>query len=125
MFFPRGGSAQVMRYLAKSLAEHGWESTLVAGSAPGESDAREFFKGLDVRPVDYSAALEADDPLGADPPLHPSYEDREDAPDKVFAKVDDETYEHLVDAWQKLLTDAGAGDADVIHLNHLTPINEA
>jgi glycosyltransferase involved in cell wall biosynthesis len=125
MFFPRGGSAQVTRYLAKSLAEHGWESTLVAGSAPGEADATEFFKGLDVRPVDYSAALEAEDPLLAHPPMHPSYEDREGAPDRVFAKVDDPTYEHLVEAWQKLLTDAGAADADVLHLNHLTPMNEA
>src|SRR5829696_3702551 len=125
MFFPRGGSAQVMRYLGKNLAENGWEPTVVAGSARDEADATKFFDGLDVRPVDYRAALEADDPLRADPPLHPSYEDREEAPDKVFAKVDDETYEHLVEAWQKLLTDAGAGHADVIHLNHLTPINEA
>ena len=125
MFFPRGGSAQVMRYLAKNLAGNGWEPTLVAGSAPGEADAAKFFEGLDVRPVDYAAALEADDPLLAHPPMHPSFEDREGAPDKLFAKVDDQTYEHLVESWEHQLREAGAGDADLIHLNHLTPINEA
>jgi glycosyltransferase involved in cell wall biosynthesis len=57
--------------------------------------------------------------------MHPSFEDREDAPDKVFAKVDDETYEHLVEAWEGHLKAAGAADADIIHLNHLTPMNEA
>ena len=125
MFFPRGGSAQVTRYLAGSLAENGWEPTIVAGSAPGQADARRFFRGLDVRPVDYSRALESDNPLRADPPMHPSFEDRADAPDRVFARVDDATYEHLVDAWEEILLDAGAADADLIHLNHLTPMNEA
>lgn len=125
MFFPRGGSAQVMRYLSRNLRAHGWEPTIVAGSAAGEADAREFFSGLDVRPVDYSEALSSDDPLRCDPPLHPSYEDREGAPDRVFARVDDETYEHLVGAWERELREAGAGDADLLHLNHLTPINEA
>ena len=125
MFFPRGGSAQVMRYLSRSLAENGWEPTIVAGSARGEAEATDFFRGLDVRPVDYGAALESADPLRADPPMHPSYEDREGAPDRVFAKVDDDTYEHLVSAWEEHLRDAGAGDADIIHLNHLTPMNEA
>ena len=125
MFFPRGGSAQVVKYVARNLPEHGWEPTIVVGSAKDEADAKAFYEGLDVRPVDYGPALEADDPLRADPPLHPSYEDREDAPDRVFAKVDDETYEHLVSAWEEHLRDAGAADADLLHLNHLTPMNEA
>jgi len=125
MFFPRGGSAQVMRYLGRNLTDHGWEVTLVAGSASDEADATKFFDGMDVRPVDYGAALEADDPLLADPPMHPSFEDREDAPDRVFARVDDETYEHLVSSWEGLLRDAGAAEADILHLNHLTPMNEA
>jgi glycosyltransferase involved in cell wall biosynthesis len=128
MFFPRGGSAQVVRYVARNLPDNGWEPVIVAGSAgdPGdEGNAESFFEGLDVHPVDYSAALEADDPLRADPPLHPSFEDRPDAPDRVFAKVDDETYEHLVDVWERELREAGAADADLLHLNHLTPMNEA
>ena len=125
MFFPRGGSAQVVKYVARNLPEHGWEPTIVVGSAKDEADANAFYEGLDVRPVDYTAALDADDPLRADPPLHPSYEDRDDAPDRVFAKVDDETYEHLVSAWEEQLRQAGAGDADLLHLSHLTPMNEA
>lgn len=128
MFFPRGGSAQVSRYLAGALPPHGWAVGLVAGSLgrPGdESHAETFFAGLDVHGIPYDAALDAPDPLLADPPMHPSYEDREGAPDRVFACVDDETYEHLVDAWIGHLHEAGAADADVLHLHHLTPINEA
>ena len=91
--------------------------------SPG--DARAFYRGIDVRPVDFTAALNAADPLRADPPMHPSYEDRPGAPDRVFASVDDETYEHLVSAWMAALRDAGAERADVLHLHHLTPLNEA
>ncbi|MEA2375702.1 MAG: hypothetical protein QOD53_2165 [Thermoleophilaceae bacterium] len=128
LFFPRGGSAQVMRYLARGLPEQGWDATLVAGSLgqPGEpSHAETFFKGIDVRPLDYTASSKASDPLRADPPFQPSFEDREDAPDQVFAKVGDEDFERLVATWEAKLGDAGAADADLLHLNHLTPINEA
>lgn len=128
MFFPRGGSSQVARYLAAALPSTGWEVTLLCGSlgAPGEqSHAETFFRGLDVRAVDFTAALEAPDPLRADPPFHPSYEDRPGSPDRVFAKVDDQTFEHQVAAWTRALADAGAADADVLHLSHLTPMNEA
>jgi hypothetical protein len=92
MFFPRGGSAHVTRSLARELPPHGWDVTLVSGSMrtpEGHSDATQFFHGLDVRPVDMTAAVAATDPLSADPPLHPSYEDRPGAPDRVFAAVDD------------------------------------
>jgi len=128
MFFPRGGSAHATRSLARELPRHGWDVTLVSGSLrtpEGHSDAAQFFAGLDVRPVDMTAAVTAPDPLLADPPLHPSYEDRPGAPDRVFAAVDDAVYEHHVSAWERALADAGAGDADVLHLNHLTPLNEA
>jgi glycosyltransferase involved in cell wall biosynthesis len=128
MFFPRGGSAHVNSYMARFLPESGWDVTLVTGSlgARGElSNAETFFEGLDVRPVDYTEAARAPDPLAADPPFHPSYEERADAPDLVFARVDDAAYERLVAAWARALRDAGAADADVLHLNHLTPINEA
>ena len=125
MFFPRGGSAQVVRYLARNLPPYGWEPTILVGSARDDADAQEFYEGLDVRPVDYTAALESPDPLMADPPLHPSYEDRPGEPDRIFAGVDDATYEHMVAAWERLLRDAGAADADVLHLSHLTPVNEA
>ena len=128
MFFPRGGSAQVTRYLAAALPAQRWEVTVLAGSLgrPGdESHAATFFDELDVVPVAYDEALAADDPLRADPPMHPSFEDRPGAADRVFASVDDETYEHLVEAWIGHLERAGAGDADLLHLHHLTPLHEA
>jgi glycosyltransferase involved in cell wall biosynthesis len=132
IFYPRGGSAHSTRGLARALMGQGWDVTLVSGSVSspdGQSvnpgDARAFYSGIDVRPVDFAAALSAADPLRANPPMHPSYEDRPGAPDRVFASVDDETYEHLVSAWMDALRDAGAERADVLHLHHLTPLNEA
>ncbi|MEA2449815.1 MAG: glycogen synthase, partial [Thermoleophilaceae bacterium] len=128
-FFPRGGSAQVARYVARELPRHGWDVTLVAGSLGGEdeaSNARSFFEGIDdVHPVDYTDSRDADDPLRADPPFQPSYEDRDDAPDVVYAKVGDDDFERLVSFWEGVLREAGAEDADVLHLHHLTPLNEA
>src|SRR5437588_1458137 len=128
LFFPRGGSAQVMRYLARFLPRAGWAPRIVGGSlgAPGElSHAETFFEGIDLRAVDYTASADAPDPLAANPPFQPSYEDREGAPDRVMAAVDDAAFERLVAFWQRELEGAGAGDADILHLNHLTPINEA
>ena len=128
LFFPRGGSAQVARYLARSLADDGWDLTVACGSlgAPGEeSNAETFYSGVDVRALDYTAAAASPDPLAADPPFQPSYEDRPGAPDQVFTTVGDSDYERLVAAWEDELERAGAGDADVLHLHHLTPIHEA
>jgi glycosyltransferase involved in cell wall biosynthesis len=128
LFFPRGGSAQVTRALARVLPRQGWEVTVVSSSLqqPGlPGDARTFFAGLDLHALDCTAALAAADPLRATPPLPPSYEDRPGAPDRVFAAVDDATYEHLVDAWAQALQEAGAAAATLLHLHHLTPLNAA
>jgi glycosyltransferase involved in cell wall biosynthesis len=128
LFFPRGGSAQVARYLARSLPEADWDVTIACGSLgePGEeSHAETFYRGLDVHPLDYTAAARAEDPLGADPPFQPSYEDRPGAPDQVIASVDDAAFERLVSAWEGQLGRAGAADADILHLHHLTPLNAA
>ncbi|HLM93149.1 MAG TPA: glycosyltransferase family 4 protein [Gaiellaceae bacterium] len=127
-FFPRGGSAQVARSLARALPAADWQMTLAAGSLghSGEpTHAASFFAGIDVTPLDYSPALEFANPLAAPVPLPPSYEDRPGAPDRVFAAVDDGAYERLVAAWIDLLARAGADAADVLHLHHLTPANEA
>ncbi len=127
-FFPRGGSAQVARELARALPGAGWQTTLAAGSlgSPGElTNAGGFFAGLEVEPLDYSPALELADPLAAPVPFPPSYEDRPGAPDRVFAAVDDAAFERLVDAWIGVLGRAGAGETDLLHLHHLTPANEA
>lgn len=128
MFYPRGGSAQVARSLARLLPSCGWDVTLVSSSITQPDhlgDARYFFAGLDIRPLDCTVALSAPDPLLADPPLHPSYEDRPGAPDRVFAAVDDATYARQVATWARVLDAAGAADADVLHLHHLTPLNAA
>jgi glycosyltransferase involved in cell wall biosynthesis len=127
-FFPRGGSAHVARNLATALGGAGWDVAVLSGSLtrPGEpGDAREFYAGLDVRPVDMTAAVSAPDPMAVDPPMHPSYEDRPGAPDRVFASLDDEEYERQVVSWCRALQSVGAARADVLHLHHLTPIHEA
>ena len=127
-FFPRGGSAQVARSLARALPAAGWQLALAAGSlgrAGEPTHAASFFAGVDVHPLDYSPALEHADPLAAPVPFPPSYEDRQDGPDRVFAAVDDAAYERLVAAWSEVLTRAGAEAADLLHLHHLTPANEA
>jgi glycosyltransferase involved in cell wall biosynthesis len=116
MFSPRGGSAHVARALAHELPATGWDVTIVSGSLPGHGDASAFYAGLDVRIVDFAAG---------DAPMHPSFEDRPGAPDRVFAALDDADYERHVEAWARALEDAGAADADVLHLHHLTPLDEA
>ena len=128
LFFPRGGSAQVVRYLSRSLAGAGWHATIACGSlgAPGDpSHAETFYAGEDVCALDYTEAAAAPDPLAAEPPFQPSFEDRPGAPDRVFAGVNDATCERLTDTWVRQLTAAGAGDAALLHLHHLTPIHAA
>jgi glycosyltransferase involved in cell wall biosynthesis len=117
MFFPRGGSAHVARSLAGELPAHGWDVTLVTGSSgSGHGDARAFYRGLDVRPVDFDAG---------DAPMHPSFEDRPGAADAVFAAIDDAGYQAHVTAWARAFAGAGAAEYDVLHLHHLTPLHEA
>ena len=128
LFYPRGGSAHVARNLAATLPQAGWDVTVLSGSVsrPGHpGDAAAFYRGLDVRPVDMTRAFSAPDPLSADPPLHPSYEDRAGAPDRVFAALDGADAEHQTAAWARALQSVDAANADVLHLHHLTPIHEA
>ena len=129
MFFPRGGSAHTVRDVAQELPHHGWEVTIVSGSrsdAGPDADARSFYRGLDVRPVDYAPAIRNPEGLSqGEAPMHPSYEDRPDAPDPVFASLDDAELERHVRAWCRVLDHAGAADMDILCLHHLTPMNEA
>jgi Glycosyltransferase Family 4 len=105
----------------------GWEVSLAAGSlgSAGEGGMRRASSRLEVVSVDYSPARRLADPTAALVPFQPSYEDRPGAPDRVFAAVDDAAYERLVAAWGEALARAGAASADVLHLHHLTPANEA
>jgi glycosyltransferase involved in cell wall biosynthesis len=131
LFSPRGGSAPAARALARGLRDNGCSVTLVAGSRSdhGEhGDAVAFYD--DVRAVSFDRALAGEFPLRSDgpagtAPLHPSFEDRPGAPDVVFAMLDDLDYERQVRAWSRELKLAGASTADVLHLHHLTPLNEA
>lgn len=131
LFSPRGGSASAARALARGLRENGCSVTLLAGSRGDQGrhgDAGAFYG--DVRAVSFDSALGSEAPLrfegpAGTAPVHPSFEDRPGAPDAVFAMLDDLDYERQVRAWSRELELAGARQADVLHIHHLTPINEA
>jgi len=133
LFYPRGGSAFVTRALALGLRDEGIDVTLIAGSRSDHgalSDARAFYAGIDVHPVDFTAALGSAEPMGGAgvagaAPAHPSFEDRPGAADRVFAALDDAAYRRQVDAWTRELRAVEAAGADVLHLHHLTPLNAA
>ena len=132
LFYPRGGSAQVIRYLAAALARQGWDAGIVCGSLGEAGDRRHaqtFFAGLDVSAVDYRPAIAAwqagRDPIADPVPMHPSYEDRPGVPDRVFAAVAPELADHLAAAWESPLAAVAARAPEVLHLHHLTPIHEA
>jgi len=128
VFFPRGGSAYVVRYLSPALARAGWSVSLAVGSLgePGEeTHAPTFFDGLDVHLLDFTEAVgtfaRGGDAIAAPRPMHPSYEDRPGVADVVLASVPPELAEHLSAAWGAPLRAAIADHADVVHLHHLTP----
>src|SRR5438093_3769629 len=132
LFYPRGGSAQVAGYLAAALERKDWPVRLFAGSLgePGTTtNADGFFSGLDVTAADFTPALEAfhrgDEPMAAEIPLHPSFEDRVGAPDRLFASLDNRDAERQVTAWQRLFAKGGAAGAAIAHLHHLTPQHDA
>jgi hypothetical protein len=131
-FFPRGGSAHVVRYLTAALLQSGWNPRILAGSlgGPGElSHAATFFAGLPVSAADFTPALDAwrrdEDPLDQPVPLHASYEDKPDAPDRIFAAVSPELAVRQVDSWRRLLLELAPVEPQVLHLHHLTPLHDA
>jgi glycosyltransferase involved in cell wall biosynthesis len=131
LFSPRGGSAHVARALARGLRSQGRTVTMVAGSRGDlgiHGDARCFYDH--VQAVDFTPALASGSPLRYEgppgtAPMHPSFEDRLGARDRVFARLDDLDYERQVRAWSRELERGGAHRAEVLHLHHLTPLNEA
>lgn len=131
-FYPRGGSAHAARALTRQLRGNDVEVTLVAGSRDDigpVAQAERFFGPDDLHVVDYTPALGSERPTAFEstdsPPMHASFEDRPGAQDTVFAQLGDEVFELHVEAWARELREAGAEDADVLYLNHLTPVNEA
>ena len=131
MFSPRGGSAHVTRALLREIRRRGWSVRLVSGSRTddgGGTDAEAFYSGIDLRAVDFVPALRERDPIrpsGDVTPMHPSFEQRPGAADSVFALLDGADFERQTKAWARHLDAAGAAEADVLYLHHLTPINEA
>ena len=129
-FYPRGGSAQVVRYLGGALERMGQPVTVCCGSLGprgSPSHAETFFAGLDVQALDFTEAAtwfeQGRDPMAAPVPLHPSFEDRPGVPDRVFASLDNDAYKRQVTVWQSLLERVGL--PDLYHIHHLTHVNDA
>lgn len=136
LFYPRGGSAQVVSYLAQALAAAGHRPRLVVGTlgGPGErSHAPSFFgatPSVDIETVDYTASSDAfaagADHFAVDVPMHPSYEHRPAVPDLVFSDVSPHIGDRLQAAWAGAFgRSVQALEPDVAHLHHLTPMNAA
>lgn len=131
-FYPRGGSAQVARYLSRALVGTGWEPTVFSGSLGSRSEpsyAGRFFDEVQLASLDYSPAMQAWkaglDPMSATVPMHASYEDKPDVPDRAFARLDDAAYQRQVRSWRRFLEERAVVVPTVVHLHHLTPMHEA
>jgi D-inositol-3-phosphate glycosyltransferase len=133
LFYPRGGSAQVAGYLSRALIAQGWQVTLACGSLGADGalgNAATFFAGIDTVPAAYDDAVarwkRGEDPMDAPFPMHPSYEDRQEVPDRSFSRVSPQQGGRMVAAWARLI--AGSAElrrARILHLHHLTPLHEA
>ncbi|MGW2984065.1 glycosyltransferase family 4 protein [Streptomyces goshikiensis] len=130
LFFPRGGSSLVVKNLTEQTLAAGRPARIFAGSLgqPGAySHAPTFYSGLPLTVADYNPAATAhtrgSDALAQDVPLHPSYEDRTSAPDRVFAAVAPATADAIETYWRLHLTTHHAGQDGLIHLHHLTPLH--
>jgi hypothetical protein len=132
-FYPRGGSAHSARAICRELGANGFEVTLLSGSRSDlgeDSRADRFYKGLDLRALDFTPAVGSADPLryrgpAGTAPIHGSYEDRPGAPDRVLASLDEEAFELQVEVWAEAMTAAAENGVDALYLHHLTPLNEA
>ena len=130
IFYPRGGSAQVARYLSRALIEQGHEVHLITGTLSDgdpQHDANVFFEEIPLTLVDYTEAWrgfgQGEDPLSDkwEIPFHPSYEDKAGVPDRVFYKLTDAEYRALLRCWTRVFEDVrGHFQPDLLHLHHLT-----
>ena len=132
MFFPRGGSAQVVRSLARAIAggPSGWRPRIVSGSlgAPGEAgNAATFFAGLDVVPVPYDAAARRSRPDAGVAAVPPLVRGPARAPPTGCSPASATT---CTRTWWRSgrgssLAPGVLDDVEVAHLHHLTPVHEA
>ncbi|WP_372404869.1 glycosyltransferase family 4 protein [Streptomyces luteireticuli] len=127
LFYPRGGSAQVIRYLLRELNTRGWTNRLHAGSLGTLGDPSHgpsFYQGLDLHPYDYNDAFAAfrrgGNPQHTPLPFHPSYEDRGHCPDPLFSAVPPRDADRLTRAWTRHLAAHRSTGTDLMHLHHLS-----
>ena len=107
-FFPRGGSAQVARYLCRALGDSKWAPSLFTGSigsASDSSNATRFFSDIRCESLDYSAARSdwtlGGDAMAASIPMAASYEDKPGVPDRIFLGLDDAAFDRQVASWTR------------------------
>lgn len=131
-YFPRGGSAQVVRYLSRALVGTRWRPTLFAGSLGGpaeNSNAHRFFGDIDCHSLDFSAAQSqwraGGDPMAELVPMPASYENKTGVPDRIFFDLDDAAYDRQVDSWKTFFAAHSEIAPTAVHLHHLTPMHEA
>jgi len=135
IFYPRGGSAQVARYLSRALLELGHEVRLITGTlldGDPQHDASVFYGELPLTSVDYTDAWRGFE-RGEDPfsdkwsaPFHPSYEDKSGVPDRVFYKLTEAEYTVLLRCWTGVFEGVRERfQPDLLHLHHLTHAHAA
>jgi D-inositol-3-phosphate glycosyltransferase len=134
-FYPRGGSGQVVRYLARALTARGHNVLILAGSLKGSDptcDAAKFYDGLALVEVDYTKAARGFaaglNPMSScfDVPFQPSYEDKPGAPDRVFYRVNRAEMRHLIACWRDVLSKTTRQfQPDIAHLHHLNHVHMA
>lgn len=131
-FWPRGGSAQVVRYLHRELETRGVATRVHAGSrgdAGDPSHAPTFYTGLSLRSYDHNAAhaafLAGKDPQTGHRPHHPSYEDRGHCPDPLYSAVPPAAARRLTTAWTEHLTAHRSPSPTFLHLHHLSHLQLA
>lgn len=130
LFFPRGGSSLVVKNLTEQTLAAGRPARIFAGSLgqpAAYSHAPTFYSGLPLTACDYNPAATAHtrgaDALAQPVPMHPSYEDRTGAPDRIFAAVAPATADAIEAYWRRHLTTHHAGQGGLLHLHHLTPLH--
>ncbi|GMR09950.1 MAG: hypothetical protein BMS9Abin28_0771 [Anaerolineae bacterium] len=135
VFYPRGGSAQVVRYLSQALIDSGHEVQVATGTlSDGDPQhaATTFYGDIPLTLVDYTEAWRGFE-NGKNPispewqvPFHPSYEDKPGVPDRAFYKVNADEYAALRRSWEVLFQDLSQRfQPDLIHLHHLNHMHLA
>ena len=131
-FFPRGGSAQVARYLCRALSGTRWRPKVFSGSMgtrADDSNARRFFEGVTCEPLDYTAAQSewrgGGDAMSTAVPMPASFEDKAGVPDRIILGLDNDAFDRQVASWTRFFAGSAGQRPDVVHLHHLTPMHEA